>query len=414
MMRRHAELLCPAHGGGAGLQGVPQARVVVPQGLRAPAATLRRSLALVDIAGRRSTCCSPSWTRPSRSRSPSSARRAAARAPRATRVVLPEGWLDDTDGAGRGSARTRPRPPAGDRPDPDPVTGTHARTVGSGFGARTLGLCLHSCSCAVRDPLGRRRHLGPAPCQQQQRISAVADHRHKRDTNARRTPKAALVAAPLALLATASAVTAGVAAASRSPRRSPSPAAARRRPRPTASPPSRARARASTSPRRSADGALIRAGLPADMSARRRREGRQARRRAAGGRPPAQPLEHAGRRRRQARPARAPARRSWSPVAQTWAATRSSSTARSRWVTAGYLADEKPIAGRGLGSARRPPLPDRRPVDGAVPGPRRRERPDLERRHGLPLRVRTPSRRSRRTAAATPTASTPRAGRSTS
>ncbi len=38
----------------------------------------------------------------------------------------------------------------------------------------------------------------------------MADHRHKRDTNARRTPRAVLVAGPLAVLATASAVTLGV------------------------------------------------------------------------------------------------------------------------------------------------------------------------------------------------------------
>ena len=43
---------------------------------------------------------------------------------------------------------------------------------------------------------------------QQQRISAVARHRHKRDTNARRKPRAqAVIAAPLAVLATVSAVT---------------------------------------------------------------------------------------------------------------------------------------------------------------------------------------------------------------
>lgn len=41
----------------------------------------------------------------------------------------------------------------------------------------------------------------------------MADHRHKRDTDARRKPRAALVAAPLAVLATASAVTLGVVAA---------------------------------------------------------------------------------------------------------------------------------------------------------------------------------------------------------
>jgi hypothetical protein len=38
----------------------------------------------------------------------------------------------------------------------------------------------------------------------------VAEHRHKRDTDARRKPRAAIVAAPLALLATAGAVTIGV------------------------------------------------------------------------------------------------------------------------------------------------------------------------------------------------------------
>jgi hypothetical protein len=41
----------------------------------------------------------------------------------------------------------------------------------------------------------------------------VADHRHKRDTNARRMPKAHLVAAPIALLATAATVGMGVLAA---------------------------------------------------------------------------------------------------------------------------------------------------------------------------------------------------------
>jgi hypothetical protein len=43
-----------------------------------------------------------------------------------------------------------------------------------------------------------------------QRISAVADHRHKRDTEARRKPKAQAIIGPLAVLATASVVTIGV------------------------------------------------------------------------------------------------------------------------------------------------------------------------------------------------------------
>ncbi len=42
----------------------------------------------------------------------------------------------------------------------------------------------------------------------------MAEHRHKRDTNARRKPRAALVAGPLAVLATASAVTIGMLASS--------------------------------------------------------------------------------------------------------------------------------------------------------------------------------------------------------
>ena len=45
----------------------------------------------------------------------------------------------------------------------------------------------------------------------------MADHRHKRDTDARRKPRAAFVAAPLALIATACAVGLGVAAADPDP-----------------------------------------------------------------------------------------------------------------------------------------------------------------------------------------------------
>ena len=48
MMRRHAELLCEHMGEERGLQGVPQARRVVPQGLPRPAASCGNSLALVD------------------------------------------------------------------------------------------------------------------------------------------------------------------------------------------------------------------------------------------------------------------------------------------------------------------------------------------------------------------------------
>ena len=89
----------PAHGGGARLQGVPQARLVVPQGLRR---RRRRCAARWPWSPPwpSSTCCSTSWTRPSRSRSRSSARLAGRQGSPRARVVLPEGWLDDTDGSG--------------------------------------------------------------------------------------------------------------------------------------------------------------------------------------------------------------------------------------------------------------------------------------------------------------------------
>jgi hypothetical protein len=56
----------------------------------------------------------------------------------------------------------------------------------------------------------RHQQLRARPRKQQQRIIAVAEHRHKRDTNARRMPKAHLVAGPIALLATAATVGMGV------------------------------------------------------------------------------------------------------------------------------------------------------------------------------------------------------------
>jgi hypothetical protein len=60
------------------------------------------------------------------------------------------------------------------------------------------------------DRPSRHQQLRAFPRTQQQRISAVAEHRHKRDTNARRMPKAHLVAGPIALLATAATVGMGV------------------------------------------------------------------------------------------------------------------------------------------------------------------------------------------------------------
>ena len=100
--RRAAER---AHGGGAGLQGVPQARVVVPQGLPGR----RRRCATPwpwSTRSPRSTHCSPSSTRTSRSRSPSSAPRGAARAPRAGGSRCPRAGSTTPTAPGRTCART--------------------------------------------------------------------------------------------------------------------------------------------------------------------------------------------------------------------------------------------------------------------------------------------------------------------
>ena len=106
--RRAAE---PAHGGGAGLQGVPQARVLVPQGLpggRRPAPRPGPG----EHARRSSTSCSGSSTRTPSSRSPSSAPRAAGRAARARRSRCRRaGWRTPT-GPGASYARTPRRPRA--------------------------------------------------------------------------------------------------------------------------------------------------------------------------------------------------------------------------------------------------------------------------------------------------------------
>jgi uncharacterized protein YraI len=77
----------------------------------------------------------------------------------------------------------------------------------------------------------RRTALSDLPVLDLQRISAVAQHRHKRDTDARFKPRAALIAGPLAVLATASAVSLGVAGAdlpTPAPAQSAAPATAER------------------------------------------------------------------------------------------------------------------------------------------------------------------------------------------
>ena len=101
MMRRHAELLVPAHGRGARLQGVPQARLVVPQGVRRRrrAAPQPRAGRLAGRARRLLAELDPAEPFPVAALGTPRGRQGSPR-----RVVLPQGWLDDSDGAGRGRA----------------------------------------------------------------------------------------------------------------------------------------------------------------------------------------------------------------------------------------------------------------------------------------------------------------------
>ena len=102
----------PAHGGGAGLQGVPQARVVVPQGL-----PRRRRAAPRPGPGehprRARPSCSGGSTRMPRFRSPSWAPLAAGRAAHARRSRCRTGGSRTPTGPGASYARTRRRPRAG-------------------------------------------------------------------------------------------------------------------------------------------------------------------------------------------------------------------------------------------------------------------------------------------------------------
>lgn len=79
----------------------------------------------------------------------------------------------------------------------------------------------------------------------------MADHRHKRDTNARRTPRALVIAGPIAFLATATAVTLGVVTSepASSDISAATPAAA---PAPTAAPAPREAVRQRSTPSRAA------------------------------------------------------------------------------------------------------------------------------------------------------------------
>ena len=117
-----------AHGRGAGLQGVPQARHLVPQGIRR-----RRTHATVISPGQQPVGprgdCSPSWTPTSRSRWPSWARLAGARARRGSASYSPRAGSTTPTAPGAGCARMRPRPPEGDSEHARKVV--HRFTTGS-------------------------------------------------------------------------------------------------------------------------------------------------------------------------------------------------------------------------------------------------------------------------------------------
>ena len=173
----------------------------------------------------------------------------------------------------------------------------------------------------------------------------MAEHRHKRETNARRFPRAAVVAAPLAVLATLSTVSLGILGQGAAPTAAVYPtvaALALRHGHHAWTGPSRCRAapRASTRPR-SAPCATSRrptsvaspprsGGRP--LPRRQRRQGRRAQA-LDDHRPRHLDLLRQGRRATSASSRRAS--RSWSPAARRTAASSSSSRAVSRWVTAG-------------------------------------------------------------------------------
>ena len=101
MMRRHAELLCEHMGEERGCKEFRKHVTWYLKGFAAGGthATVigpgQQPVGPRRAARRRSTPTS-------RSRWPSWAPRGGARARRGERVVLPEGWLDDTDGTGCG------------------------------------------------------------------------------------------------------------------------------------------------------------------------------------------------------------------------------------------------------------------------------------------------------------------------
>ena len=170
MMRRHAELLCAAHGGGARLQGVPQARLVVPQGLRrrrhaAPRAGAGHHAGRARRAARRAR---PGRAVPGRRAGHAARPPGLARGPRS---CCPRAGSTTPTAPARGSARTPGSRPAAERAYPD----RDATHPGDGrVGIRTCDFACASLGarCAVHFPPDRRSSR-TSPCQQSAKEPAL-------------------------------------------------------------------------------------------------------------------------------------------------------------------------------------------------------------------------------------------------
>ena len=226
MMRRHAELLSEHMGEERGCKEFRKHITWYLKGFPA-GGELRHQLALVDsLAALDELLAGLDDTAPFPERELGTPRGRQG-SPR-KRVVLPDGWLDDTDGRGRAPARGRRRDHRGLIPRPRRRThgSRHGEPEHAGIYRGRLGQAefpvLHSMIASTwatsSSPVSGLVDRRNVPRQQVQRISAVAQHRHKREAPATtprpsRIPRSVLVSAPLAVVATLSAVTMGVLAA---------------------------------------------------------------------------------------------------------------------------------------------------------------------------------------------------------